>query len=68
MAFFAFPGTNVDRTNVLNTGNLSVGNKNDPGFPPDSSYDRYGAEDWLVHGPLSLQAEYIRTNINGRRL
>ena len=27
MAFFAFPGTNVDRTNMLNTGNLSIGNK-----------------------------------------
>ena len=23
MAFFAFPGTNVDRTNMLNTGNLA---------------------------------------------
>ncbi len=27
MAFFAFPGTNVDRTNMLNTGNLSIGNQ-----------------------------------------
>jgi phosphate-selective porin OprO/OprP len=66
MAFFAFPDTNVDRTNVLNTGNLSLGNKNDPGSRQISSYDRFGAEYWLVYGPLSLQAEYIRTNINGR--
>jgi phosphate-selective porin OprO/OprP len=65
MAFFAFPGTNVDRTNVLNTGNLSVGNKGEPGSRQITSYDRYGAEGWLVHGPLSLQAEYLRTNING---
>ncbi len=65
MAFFAFPGTNVDRTNVLNTGNLSIGNKGAPGARQITSYDRYGAEGWLVHGPLSLQAEYLRTNING---
>jgi phosphate-selective porin OprO/OprP len=65
MAFFAFPGTNVDRTNVLNTGNLSIGNKGAPGSRQITSYDRYGAEGWLVHGPLSLQAEYLRTNING---
>ena len=66
MAFFAFPDTNVDRTNVLNTGNLSLGNKNDPSSRQISSYDRFGAEYWLVHGRLSLQAEYIRTDINGR--
>ncbi len=65
MAFFAFPGTNVDRTNVLNTGNLSVGNKGAPGSRQITSYDRFGAEGWLVHGPFSLQAEYLRTNING---
>ncbi|MDE2365737.1 MAG: porin, partial [Betaproteobacteria bacterium] len=65
MAFFAFPGTNVDRTNVLNTGNLSVGKKGAPGSRQITSYDRYGAESWLVYGPLSLQAEYLRTNING---
>jgi phosphate-selective porin OprO and OprP len=65
MAFFAFPGTNVDRTNVLNTGNLSVGNKGAPGSRQISSYDRYGAESWLVYGPVSLQAEYLRTNVNG---
>jgi phosphate-selective porin OprO/OprP len=65
MAFFAFPGTNVDRTNVLNTGNLSIGNKGAPGSRQITSYDRFGAEGWLVHGPFSLQAEYLRTNING---
>jgi phosphate-selective porin OprO/OprP len=65
MAFFAFPGTNVDRTKVLNTGNLSVGNKGAPGSRQITSYDRFGAEGWLVHGPFSLQAEYLRTNING---
>src|SRR5687768_3373372 len=66
MAFFAFPGTNVDRTNMLNTGNLSIGNRNDPSSRRIDSYDRFGAEGWLVHGPFSVQAEYLRTNINGR--
>jgi phosphate-selective porin OprO/OprP len=66
MAFFAFPGTNVDRTNVLNTGNLSIGNRSAPGSRRIDSYDRFGAEGWLVHGPFSVQGEYLRTNINGQ--
>jgi phosphate-selective porin OprO and OprP len=66
MAFFAFPGTNVDRTNVLNTGNLSLGNRGAPGSRRIDSYDRFGAEGWLVHGPFSVQGEYLRTNINGQ--
>ncbi|MEO8991328.1 MAG: porin [Nitrosospira sp.] len=65
MAFFAFPGTNVDRTNMLNTGNLSAGNKGAPGSRRIDSYDRFGAEGWLVHGPFAVQGEYLRTNING---
>lgn len=65
MAFFAFPGTNVDRTNVLNTGNLTVGNLGAPGSRRIDSYDRYGAETWLTYGPFSAQGEYLRTNING---
>ncbi|WP_295625762.1 porin [uncultured Nitrosomonas sp.] len=65
MSFVAFPGTNVDRTNVLNTGNLSFGAQNDPNRREINSYDRYGAEAWFVHGPFSAQAEFLRTNING---
>ncbi len=65
MSFFAFPGTNVDRTNILNTGNLSTGALNDPNRRQVTSYDRYGAEGWFVYGPFSAQAEYLRTNING---
>ena len=66
MAFFAFPGTNVDRTNVLNTGNLTTGNLGAPGSRRIDSYDRFGAETWLTYGPFSAQAEYLRTNINGQ--
>lgn len=65
MAFFAFPGTNVDRTNMLNTGNLTVGSAGAPGSRQIDSYDRFGAEYWINHGPWSVQGEYLRTNING---
>ena len=65
MAFFAFPGTNVDRTNMLNTGNLTYGNAGSTGQVRIDSYDRYAAELWLNHGPWSVQGEYLRTNING---
>jgi phosphate-selective porin OprO/OprP len=65
MAFFAFPGTNVDRTNMLNTGNLTYGNAGSATQVRIDSYDRYAAEIWLNHGPWSVQGEYLRTNING---
>lgn len=65
MSFFAFPGTNIDRTNILNTGNLSTGALGDPNRRQVTSYDRFGAEGWFNYGPLSLQGEYLRTNING---
>ncbi len=65
MSFFAFPGTNVDRTNILNTGNLSTGALGDPNRRQVSSYDRFGAESWFNYGSLSVQGEYLRTNING---
>lgn len=65
MSFTAFPGTNVDRTNILNTGNLSNGALDDPNRRQISSYDRFGAEYWLNYGPFSAQAEFLRTNING---
>ncbi|SDY25092.1 OprO/OprP family phosphate-selective porin [Nitrosomonas sp. Nm33] len=65
MSFVGFLGTNVDRTSVLNTGNLSNGALTDPNRRQITSFDRYGAESWLVYGPFSAQAEFLRTNING---
>lgn len=65
MSFVGFLGTNVDRTNVLNTGNLTSGSSDSPDARRIDSYDRYGAETALVYGPFSAQAEYLRTNING---
>jgi phosphate-selective porin OprO/OprP len=65
MAFFAFPDTNVDRTNMLNTGNLTHGNAGAANQVRVDSYDRYAGELWLTHGPWSAQGEYLRTNVNG---
>ncbi len=65
MQFFTFPGTNVDRSNILFTGNLSSGSAGQSGTRRIDSYDRMGAETQLVYGPASLQGEYLRTNING---
>ncbi|HKX53992.1 MAG TPA: porin [Nitrosospira sp.] len=65
MSFGAFPASNVDRTNVLNTSNLSIGNKNDPNSRRVESYNRWGAETALVYGPFSAQGEYLRTDVNG---
>lgn len=65
MSFGSFPAVNVDRTNVLNTGNLSIGNRNDPDSRRVESFNRWGAETALVYGPFSAQAEYLRTDING---
>ena len=65
MQFFTFPGTNVDRSNILFTGNLSNGGLTSSTRHEISSYDRMGTEAQFVYGPASLQGEYLRTNING---
>ncbi|MDT8364493.1 MAG: porin [Nitrosomonas sp.] len=65
MSFSGSLGTNVDRTGVLNTGNLTSGPKGAPGSRQIDSYDRFGAETAFVYGPFSAQAEYLRVNING---
>ncbi|MCW5602795.1 porin [Nitrosomonas sp.] len=66
MSFVAFPGTNVDRTAILNTGNLTTGERGVPGSRRIDSYNRFGAEMALVYGPFSLQGEYIQTDIHGK--
>ncbi|HEY8037168.1 MAG TPA: porin [Methylobacter sp.] len=55
---------NVDRTSILNTGNLTSGNSR-TGNQVDH-FTRFGAESALVYGPFSVQGEYIATNISGR--
>ena len=65
MSFVTFLGTNVDRTNVLNTDNLASGPQYAAGLYRIKSYDRYGTESALVYDPFSAQAEFLRINTNG---
>ncbi len=59
-------GANVDRTSILNTGNLTTGTNTAvaKSFQADA-LTRFGAESALVHGPFSAQAEYIQTDVMG---
>jgi len=56
-------GNNVDRTSILNTGNLTAGTKTG-GFQANH-LTRFGAESALVYGPFSAQGEYIQTDVSG---
>ncbi len=60
-SFASFLNNNVDRSNVLNTGNLTKGD----GSRIIDHFTRFGAETALVYGPWSAQGEYIQTNISG---
>lgn len=60
-SFISFLNNNVDRSNVLNTGNLTASD----GSKIVDHMTRFGAESALVYGPWSAQAEYIQTNISG---
>ncbi|WP_333878042.1 OprO/OprP family phosphate-selective porin [Methylobacter sp.] len=56
---------NVDRTNILNTGNLTSGARGAAGSRVANHLTRFGAESALVYGPFSAQGEYIQTDISG---
>ncbi|MGZ5007712.1 MAG: OprO/OprP family phosphate-selective porin [Methylobacter sp.] len=56
---------NVDRTNILNTGNLTSGTRGAAGWKEANHLTRFGAESALVYGPFSAQGEYIATNVTG---
>lgn len=61
-SFVSALNNNVDRTNILNTGNLTDLKKG----TQINSFTRFGAETAFVYGPWSAQAEYIQTNISGK--
>jgi phosphate-selective porin OprO/OprP len=65
-SFVSALNNNVDRTNILNTGNLTYGALNGKTSHQINNFNRWGAESALVYGPFSAQAEYIQTNIYGR--
>jgi len=64
--FVANPNTNVDRTAVLNTGNLTSGTLAGANSRQVNHMTRFGAESALVYGPFSAQGEYIAENITGK--
>lgn len=65
MSFANGIGNNVDRSNILNTGQLTAGNKGAAGSHRVDHLFRFGAETALVYGPFSAQSEYIQTNVDG---
>ena len=60
-------GGNVDRSSILNTGNLtSTGAQGAATARKADNLTRFGAESALVYGPFSAQGEYIQTNVTGK--
>jgi phosphate-selective porin OprO/OprP len=65
VAFNSALGSNMDRTAILNTGNLTnVGTTSNPAHIA-TAYNRAGAETAVVYGPFSAQAEFLQTNVSG---
>jgi phosphate-selective porin OprO/OprP len=65
LSFQANPNTNVDRSTILDTGNLTTGIQGGKNSKVANHLTRFGAETALVYGPFSTQAEYIQTNVSG---
>lgn len=59
-------GANVDRTSILNTGNLTAGNIKSGTALQAQHMTRFGAESALVYGPFSVQGEYILADVSGQ--
>ncbi len=59
-------GSNIDRSGVLSTANLTSGTKGTAAYRQAEYLTRYGAESALVYGPFSAQGEYIQTDISGK--
>ncbi|CAG1023280.1 partial Porin O, partial [Patescibacteria group bacterium] len=66
ISFISNPNTNVDRTAVLDTGNLTKGNLGAKNSLVADHLTRFGAETAFVYGPFSTQAEYIQTDVSGK--
>lgn len=60
------PDTDVDRTNWINTGNLTKGIRGAPkGWYEASEVAMFGAELGGAFGPVHAQAEYMQAQISG---
>lgn len=58
-------GGNVDRSLILSTGNLTIGNQGAANQRQANNLKRFGGESALVYGPFSAQAEYLETDVSG---
>lgn len=65
-SFVSALNNNVDRTNILNTGNLTYGAVNGKGAHQINNFNRFGVESAVVYGPFSAQAEYLQTDVFGK--
>jgi phosphate-selective porin OprO/OprP len=64
-AFQSQPDTNVDRTNWINTGNLTNGTRGAAGSFVVDNVAMFGAELAGVFGPTHFEAEYMQAQIAG---
>jgi phosphate-selective porin OprO/OprP len=64
-AYQSQPDTDVDRTNFVNTGNLTNGIKGAPGSFRANDIDMFGAELAGSYGPVHLESEYMRAQVIG---
>ncbi len=65
LIFASTVNSNVDRTAILNTGNLTSDTKGAASSLQANHVFRFGAESALVYGPFSAQAEYIQVDVSG---
>jgi phosphate-selective porin OprO/OprP len=64
-AFQSQPDSNVDRTNWINTGNLTKGTKGKTGWYEASDIAMFGAELAAAFGPTHFEAEYMQAQVSG---
>lgn len=62
---FGSQAGDVDRTNLVSTGNLTTGALNSPTRRVLDHLTRVGGEAAFVYGPFSVQGEYMRTGLDG---
>lgn len=65
-SFASATGGNVDRTNLLNTGQLTRSAAAGISAREIDHWTRFGGEAALVYGPFSAQAEYIQADLSGK--
>jgi phosphate-selective porin OprO/OprP len=64
-AYQSQPDTDVDRTNWINTGNLTHGVKGQKGWQEVDNIAMFGTELAGVVGPAHMEAEYMQAQISG---